>query len=135
MYKLRIGFVDTSYCWDDGNRSTAIIKEFLTLEEVETFISQYTKEPFTFKGREGEVKSIIELDNLYLTRTVVENIDLKSLPSLRKWAEAEVIKELETVARMGGNAKEIEEKMSKLFSWPRYRFLQEWKVAMKKAIQ
>lgn len=134
MYKLRIGFTDTSY-WDDGNRSTAITKDFANFEEVEIFISKYIREPYIFKGQDGEVKAILELDRLKLTRVVSEDIDLKTLPSLRDWAEAEVIRELEIVAKMGGNAKEIEQKMAKLFGWPRFRFLQEWQAAMKKAIQ
>lgn len=130
MFKLRIGWTDTSY-WDDGNRGTSVTLEFTSLEEVNNFVIKHLQQPYAFPGQEGKVERCLELDRLHLTEVTTQIHDIYSLPALKVHGIEKFREDLRSIAKWGGDLKALEKRSCEVIKWSRSDFLREWEAAVK----
>jgi len=133
MFKLRIGWIDTSY-WDDGSRYTSTTKEFATLEEADNFVAKHLREPYPFQGQSGTVHHTIDPKNLYLTEVCTTEHDVFILPSLKESGIEKYRTELRNIAKWGGDLKAVETRARQSLGWERAEFLREWEAAIKETV-
>ena len=130
MFKLRIGWIDTSY-WDDGSRYTTTTKDFNDLEEVNTFVEKHLQEPYTFTGEMGLVTSTLDPESLQLIEVKTTQHDIYTLPALQEKGVAKYRAELRKIAKWGGDLKGVEERVRLSLGWERADFLREWEAALR----